>query len=117
MPDDVSLSLKVCESDVLVTKAREDGHLSSSKENKSDVSLPYFYGAQTFPDPIDSQVNLQCWFHPAKLSRLPSQLPSRYKFLYFSPPTGAIKFPQLSCLAHWACSVGASRKEGVPVLQ
>lgn len=44
MPDDLSLSLKVCESDVLVTKAREDGHLSPSKENKSDVSLPYFYG-------------------------------------------------------------------------
>lgn len=44
MHDDINLSLKVCESDVLVTKAREDGHLSSSKENKSDVSLPYFYG-------------------------------------------------------------------------
>ena len=71
----------------------------------------------TFPDPIDSQVSLQCCVHTARLSRLPSQLPSRYKFLYFSPPTEAIKFPQFSCLAHWACSVGASQKEGVPVLQ
>ena len=32
-------------------------------------------GAQTFPDPIDSQVTLQCWLHSAKISRLPSQLP------------------------------------------
>ena len=42
---------------------------------------------------------------------------SRYTFLYFFLPPGAIKFPQLSFLAHWAWAVGANRKEGVPVFQ
>ena len=67
-------------------------------------------GIQTFPAPRDFLVVLQWWLHPAKLSRLPSQLPSRYTFLYFSLPPGAIKFPQLSCLARWAWAMGSARQ-------
>lgn len=38
----MSLSLEVCESEVLGTKAREDGRLSSSRECKFDLPLPFF---------------------------------------------------------------------------
>ena len=72
-------------------------------------------GAQTFSISLDSLVTLQGLSH---LTSYPIQAFTQKPLPLFPPFfLGAIKFPQLSCLAHWAWAVDTTRKEGVPVFQ